>query len=92
MPRPHVYERSETRSGRSIRLEPSENYGPAARTVVASAICRPATIPNGGLRLTNAEALAYRIVQSMSLQWKRKRIGSERIRRGVRMWALLKTE
>ncbi len=35
------------------------------------------------------KALAYRIVQSMSLQWKRKRIGSEGIRRGVRVWALL---
>ena len=38
------------------------------------------------------KALAYRIVQSMSLQWKRKRIGSEGIRRGVRVWALLKPE
>ena len=38
------------------------------------------------------KALAYRIVQSMSLQWKRKRIGSEGIRRGVRVWALLKAE
>ncbi len=41
---------------------------------------------------TNAEALAYRIVQSMSLQWKRKRIGSEAIRRGVKVWALLKAD
>ncbi len=38
------------------------------------------------------KALAYRIVQSMSLQWKRKRIGSEGIRSGVRVWALLKAE
>ena len=28
----------------------------------------------------------------MSLQWKRKRIGSEGIRKGVRVWALLKGE
>ncbi|RYC31884.1 hypothetical protein D3273_10625 [Lichenibacterium minor] len=38
------------------------------------------------------KALAYRIVQSMTLQWKRKRIGSEGIRKGVRVWALLKGE
>ncbi len=36
------------------------------------------------------KALAYRIVQSMTLQWKRKRIGSDGIRKGVRVWALLK--
>ncbi len=38
------------------------------------------------------KALAYRIVQSMTLQWKRKKIGSEGIRKGVRVWALLKAE
>ncbi len=36
------------------------------------------------------KALAYRIIQALTLQWKRKRIGSEGIRRGVRVWALLR--
>ena len=34
------------------------------------------------------KALAYRIVQALTLQWKRKRLGSEGIRKGVRVWTL----
>lgn len=33
------------------------------------------------------KALAYRIVQALTLQWKRGGIGSEGIRGGVRVWA-----
>ena len=35
------------------------------------------------------KALAYRIVQALTLQWKRGKLGSEGIRRGVRVWTLL---
>ena len=38
------------------------------------------------------KALAYRIVQALTLQWKRGKLGSEGIRKGVRVWALLKME
>jgi hypothetical protein len=34
------------------------------------------------------KALAYRIVQALTLQWKRGKLGSEGIRKGVRVWAL----
>lgn len=34
------------------------------------------------------KALAYRIVQALTLQWKRGGIGSEGIRKGVRVWAI----
>ena len=33
-------------------------------------------------------ALAYRIVQAITLHWKRGRLGSEVIRRAVRGWSL----
>ena len=35
------------------------------------------------------KALAYRIVQALTLQWKRGKLESEGIRKGVRVWALL---
>ena len=38
------------------------------------------------------KALAYRIVQALTLQWKRGKLGSEGIRKGVRVWTLLKAE
>ena len=36
MRRPHVYERSATRAARGPRPEPSDDYGPAARAVLAA--------------------------------------------------------
>ena len=36
MRRPHVYERSATRAARGPRPEPSDDYSPAARAVLAS--------------------------------------------------------
>ena len=35
------------------------------------------------------KALAYRIVQALTLQWKRRQLGSKGIRNGVRLWVLL---
>ena len=35
------------------------------------------------------KALAYRIIQALTLHWKRKRLGSEGIRRGVRVWTII---
>ena len=52
---------------------------------------RPASREGGG-GFSTVDNFAYRIVQSMMLQWKRKRIGSDGIRKGVRVWALLKGE
>ncbi len=34
------------------------------------------------------KALAYRIVQALTLQWKRGGLGSDGIRRGVRVWCV----
>ena len=32
------------------------------------------------------KAFAYRIVQALTLQWKRGKLGSEGLRKGVRVW------
>lgn len=35
------------------------------------------------------KALAYRIVQALTLQWKRGKLGSDGIRKGVRVWRVV---
>ena len=37
------------------------------------------------------QSVAYRLVQSLSRQWKRGKVGSEGIRGGVRVWATIKS-
>ena len=69
MRRPHVYERSATRSGRGTRPEPSNDYGPAARAAVVgppdllrqAEACGAVTLARFlGQALTEAEGIVRR--------------------------------